>query len=78
MSIWLVTATNIEVTLEKDGSCTVKDNGRGIPVDMHAKGVSAERLVFTTLHAGGKVRQFCIQDKRRSSRRWFFCCKRPV
>ena len=46
--------TNIEVTLEKDGSCTVKDNGRGIPVDMHAKGVSAERLVFTTLHAGGK------------------------
>ena len=46
--------SNIEVTLEKDGSCTVKDNGRGIPVDMHAKGVSAERLVFTTLHAGGK------------------------
>ena len=45
---------NIEVTLEKDGSCTVIDNGRGIPVDMHAKGVSAERLVFTTLHAGGK------------------------
>ena len=29
--------TNIEVTLEKDGSCTVTDNGRGIPVDMHAK-----------------------------------------
>ena len=46
--------SNIEVTLEKDGSCTVRDNGRGIPVDMHAKGVSAERLVFTTLHAGGK------------------------
>ena len=36
------------------GSCTVADNGRGIPVDMHEKGVSAERLVFTTLHAGGK------------------------
>ena len=46
--------SEIEVTLEKDGSCTVTDNGRGIPVDMHAKGVSAERLVFTTLHAGGK------------------------
>ena len=46
--------SDIEVTLEKDGSCTVTDNGRGIPVDMHAKGVSAERLVFTTLHAGGK------------------------
>ena len=44
----------IQVTLEADGSCTVKDNGRGIPVDLHEKGVSAERLVFTTLHAGGK------------------------
>ena len=46
--------SKISVYLEKDGSCTVTDNGRGIPVDMHAKGVSAERLVFTTLHAGGK------------------------
>lgn len=46
--------SKISVFLEKDGSCTVSDNGRGIPVDMHAKGVSAERLVFTTLHAGGK------------------------
>ena len=46
--------TQIEVYLEKDGSCTVTDNGRGIPVGMHAKGMSAERLVFTTLHAGGK------------------------
>ena len=44
----------IEVTLEADGSCTVSDNGRGIPVGMHEKGISAERLVFTTLHAGGK------------------------
>ena len=44
----------IHVILEKDGSCTVTDNGRGIPVDMHEKGVSAERLVFTTIHAGGK------------------------
>ncbi|MCF0133266.1 MAG: DNA gyrase subunit B [Blautia sp.] len=46
--------SEIHVSLEKDGSCTVTDNGRGIPVDMHAKGVSAERIVFTTLHAGGK------------------------
>ena len=46
--------TEIKVTLEKDGSATIEDNGRGIPVGMHAKGVSAERLVFTTLHAGGK------------------------
>lgn len=44
----------IRVTLEKDGSCTVSDNGRGIPVGMHEKGMSAARLVFTTLHAGGK------------------------
>ena len=44
----------IHVVLEKDGSCTVSDNGRGIPVEMHEKGISAERLVFTTLHAGGK------------------------
>lgn len=45
---------DIQVFLEKDGSCTVIDNGRGIPVGMHEKGMSAERLVFTTLHAGGK------------------------
>ncbi|MBQ8822815.1 MAG: DNA gyrase subunit B [Lachnospiraceae bacterium] len=44
----------ITVTLEKDGSATISDNGRGIPVGMHEKGISAERLVFTTLHAGGK------------------------
>lgn len=44
----------IKVTLEKDGSCTVEDNGRGIPVGMHEKGMSAARLVFSTLHAGGK------------------------
>jgi len=46
--------THIHVTLEKDGSATVEDNGRGIPIEMHEKGMSAERLVFTTLHAGGK------------------------
>ena len=44
----------IYVTLEEDGSATVEDNGRGIPIEMHEKGMSAERLVFTTLHAGGK------------------------
>ncbi len=44
----------IEVTLEKDGSATVSDNGRGVPVGMHQKGVPAARLVYTTLHAGGK------------------------
>lgn len=46
--------TQITVRLEKDGSCTVRDNGRGIPVEMHKKGVSAARVVLSTLHAGGK------------------------
>ena len=46
--------TEVHVTLEKDGSATISDNGRGVPVGMHAKGVSAERIVYTTLHAGGK------------------------
>ncbi|WP_313584925.1 DNA gyrase/topoisomerase IV subunit B [Lacrimispora sp.] len=46
--------SQIWVTLEADGSCTVKDAGRGIPVEMHKKGISAERVVLSTLHAGGK------------------------
>ena len=46
--------SEIRVTLCRDGSVTVSDNGRGIPVDLHEKGVPAERLVLTTLHAGGK------------------------
>ncbi len=46
--------SRITVILNADGSATVSDDGRGIPVGMHEKGISAERLVFTTLHAGGK------------------------
>ncbi|WP_026508638.1 DNA gyrase/topoisomerase IV subunit B [Butyrivibrio sp. MC2013] len=46
--------TEIHVTLYEDGSASVEDNGRGIPVGLHAKGVSAERVVLTMLHAGGK------------------------
>ena len=46
--------SEIRVSLEADGSCTVRDNGRGIPVGLHKKGVSAERVVLATLHAGGK------------------------
>lgn len=46
---------NITVTLFKDGSAEVKDNGRGIPVDIHPQmGVSGVEVVFTQLHAGGK------------------------
>ena len=44
----------IQVFLEKDGSATVIDNGRGVPVGMHQKGIPAARVVYTTLHAGGK------------------------
>lgn len=46
--------TNIYVRLNDDGSVTVLDEGRGIPVDIHESGVSALRVVLTTLHAGGK------------------------
>ncbi len=44
----------IIVTMEKNGSITVEDNGRGIPVDKHSSGKSALRVILTTLHAGGK------------------------
>ena len=45
---------NIFATINEDGSATIEDDGRGVPVDMHEEGVPAERIIYTVLHSGGK------------------------
>ena len=55
-------AVEIDVTIHEDNSITVADSGRGMPVGMHASGIPTVEVIFTALHAGGKVWSRRIQN----------------
>ena len=67
----------IWVTLEADGSCTVEDNGRGIPVGInHKAGLPAVEVVFTVLHAGGKFGRHACKGSIGCPRCIFYTARR--